>query len=159
MTTPEPLSQARRSLRWEIGIPIAIAAYFVIVELWSRLFFAGNAAGPYGLLAFHSRAGGYMLLLPLLSVVFLLLVTLKIRRLERRTAWQPLLVAGTMLLLSVMLCVWSISGDIQEDSAAAIGDMSYYLVENSSQNTGFANLMLVECDSTGFACRASLYTQ
>ena len=159
MTGMEPISPARRSLRWEIAIPIAIAVYFVIVELWSRLFFAGNVPGPYGLLSFHSRAFTYVLLIPLLCIVYLLLVTLKIRRQEWRTALQRLLVIGLMLLISAMLCVWSISGSIHEEAGASLGDETYYLVKDTSPHTGFANLLVVACDSSGLSCRASRYTQ
>jgi hypothetical protein len=158
-TNVEPSPAAQRTLRWQLAVPIAITIYFVIVEIWSRLFFAGYAPGPYRLLSLHTHFSHYMMLLLLFIIIVLVLETLKIRRREQRITWQPLLGAVLMIVLSAMLCGWSITGEIDEDSAATISNSTYYLVENSHQNSGFSDLMLVECDRSGLACLASFYTQ
>jgi hypothetical protein len=153
----ETLSRERQPRRWQAAVLIAIAAYFVIAELWARLFFAGNAPGPYRLLYLYLSAFPYGLVLPLLTVFFLVLNVLRVRRRERRTPWQPLLGAGLMLVLSLMLCVGSASGDIHQEAAAMVGNQTYYLVKNYTRNRAFPDLMLVECDGAGLACRASYY--
>lgn len=143
--------------RWQIAALIAIAAYIVIAELWSRLFFAGNAPGPYRLLYLHISAFPYVLLLPLIAIFFLILKALRARRRERRVAWQPVLGAGLMLLLTVFLCGWSAGGVVYQEAVATSRDQTYYLVKNYTRSSAFPDLMLVECDGAGLMCRASYY--